>query len=191
MWWLLLEKYCQLLHSPTILFTWGLYWNLDYVAIQSLIVFEVTWLTFPNFDGNNGHLSGNNGNLFGNNRSIWGEILNRIIGRKSRIIWTGLVQSCFSPIAASDPLPLLLPVCLRFQLLLPDCARFSCCSPLASASAASPDRVRFGCYSPIASAARPIASASTAARPLRLLLPRLHTSAACWIRTFLAEFEVQ
>ena len=50
----------------------------DHVAIQSLIVFEVT------------HLSGNNGNLFGNNRSIWGEILNRIIGR---IIWTGLIET--------------------------------------------------------------------------------------------------
>ena len=102
--------------------------------------------------------------------------------------------SCCSRARLRHPLPLLLPVCLRFQLLLPDCARFSCCSPLASASAASPDRVRFGCYmctprlrplqlllpdcvrfnccSPIASAstaARPIASASTAAPRLRPL----------------------
>ena len=98
------------------------------------------------------------------------------------------------------PLQLLLPVCLRFQLLLPgpiaasastaaprlpplpaaaprDCARFSCCSPLASASAAAPDRVRFGCYSPIA-------SASTVAPRLRLLDSILR------IRTFFAEFEV-
>ena len=88
------------------------------------------------------------------------------------------MQSCFSLIAsasAAAPEPdcgirfhcMLLPVCLRFQLLLPDCARFSCCSPLASASAASPDRVRFGCYSPIASAS----TAAPRLRPLQLLLP--------------------
>ena len=45
------------------------------------------------------------------------------------------------------PLHLLLPDCIRFNsaprwrplhLLLPDCVRFNCCSPIASASAASP-----------------------------------------------------
>ena len=69
----------------------------------------------------------------------------------------------------AHPLPLLLPVCLRFQLLLLDCALFSCCSPRASASAAAPDQVRFGCYSPIASAS----TAAPGLRPLQLLLARL------------------
>ena len=108
-----------------------------------------------------------------------------------------------------DPLQLLLPVCVRFsspiaaaarhlcplQLLLATCIRFSCCSPIASTSAAAPrlrplncspiasdsaaaprlhllqllppDCVRFNCCSPIV-------SASTAAPP-----------------AFFAEFEVQ
>ena len=34
----------------------------------------------------------NNGAILGNNRSIWGEILNRIIGRKNRIIGTALTS---------------------------------------------------------------------------------------------------
>ena len=37
-----------------------------------------------NFDGNNGA-------ILGNNRSILGEILNRIIGKKNRIIGTALI----------------------------------------------------------------------------------------------------
>ena len=84
-------------------------------------------------------------------------------------------SSCCSPIAHASaaarrlrPLQLLLPIAsasaatprLRpLQFLLPDCVRFNCCSPIASAS----------------TAARPIASASTAAprlRPLQLLLAR-------------------
>ena len=65
------------------------------------------------------------------------------------------------------PLQLLLPDCIDpLQLLLPDCIRFSCCSPLASASAAAPrlhplqllpDCICFGCCSRL--------------RPLQLLLP--------------------
>ena len=84
------------------------------------------------------------------------------------------------------PLQLLLPARLHRSVStaaeLPACIRFSCCSPLASASAAALDCVRFNCFR-IASASAaaspiqffsPIASASTAAprlRPLRLLLP--------------------
>ena len=72
------------------------------------------------------------------------------------------------------------------ELLLPDCARFSCCSPLASASAAAPGPdcgIRFQC-SPFASASSccsPIVPASAAAhrlRPLQLLLPIASSSAA-------------
>ena len=56
-----------------------------------------------------------------------------------------------------------------FQLLLATCVCFSCCSPLASASAAAPDCVRFGCCSPIASAS----TTAPRLRPLQLLLARL------------------
>ena len=115
------------------------------------------------------------------------------------------LQSC-SPIASASatahrlpPLQLLLPGPIVAStstavpplppLLLPDCV---CCSPLASASAATPDRVHLGCYSPIASAS----TAAPRLRPLRLLLP----DCACWIpahartpssRTFFVEFEVK
>ena len=56
------------------------------------------------------------------------------------------------------------------QLLLAACVSFSCCSLLASASAAALDCIHFNC-SPIASAsaAAPQLSASTAAPRLRLL----------------------
>ena len=109
------------------------------------------------------------------------------------------------------PLRLLLPDCIdplqtavpRFrplQLLLPDCVHFSCCSLLASASAALPrfqqlpDCVRFGCCSPIASSS----TAAPRLHPLRLLLPdciphlfwKIRAHAQC-SRTFFAEFDVQ
>ena len=69
------------------------------------------------------------------------------------------------------PLQLLLPARLPLhplQLLLPVCIRFSCCSPLASDSAAG------RCLRPLFSCCSPIASASTAAprlRPIQQQLP--------------------
>ena len=89
-----------------------------------------------------------------------------------------------------DPLQLLLPICVRFsspiaaaarhlcplQLLLATCVRFSCCSPIASTSAAAPrlrplqllpDCVRFSCCSPIPSAS----TAAARLHVLQLLLP--------------------
>ena len=113
------------------------------------------------------------------------------------------------------PLQLLLPDCIDpLQLLIPICVHFSCCSPIASASAAAhhfcplqlllSNCIRFNCS--------PIASASAAAprlRPLQLPLPDCihfdccspiasqllfwkipaHTRAQCSL-TFFVEFEV-
>ena len=85
-------------------------------------------------------------------------------------------------------LPARLPRSASISAELPSCIRFSCCSPLASTSAAAldcvrtpfqllPDCIRFGCCSPIASASNllpTMAFASSAAprlRPFQLLLP--------------------
>ena len=84
------------------------------------------------------------------------------------------------PIAASAStaaphLPPLPAAALRLrplQLLLAACVRFSCCSRTCPLRLLLHDYVRFNCCSPIASAstaARPIMFASTAAPQLRLL----------------------
>ena len=107
--------------------------------------------------------------------------------------------------------PRLLAAAPQLWVLLAACVRFSCCSPIASASAAACSLiasasavapqlrlllvawVRFSCCSPIASAS----TAAPGLRPLQLLLPDcirfdccFPTHAQC-SRTFFTEFEVQ
>ena len=77
-------------------------------------------------------------------------------------------MNTFSPIAsASASAPRLHPL----QLLFPDCVRFSCCSLIASASAAAP---RFSFCSSIASTS----ASAPRLRPLQLLLPDCSTAGA-------------
>ena len=82
------------------------------------------------------------------------------------------------------PLQLLLPDCIDpLQLLLPICVRFNC-SPIVSTSAALPDCVRFNCCSPIA-------SVSSAAPRLHLLVIPAYARVPNVLEHSLPEFEVQ